>query len=84
MSEVADWLGALGMSEYAQRFAENGIDVSILRYLTDQALRRSASYLGIDERYSRPSTSLLTQRGQSRNLSRSLSRSHKTLPSDGN
>ena len=26
----------LGMSEYAQRFAENGIDVSVLRYLTDQ------------------------------------------------
>ena len=26
----------LGMSEYAQRFAENGIDVSVLRYLTDR------------------------------------------------
>ena len=28
---------SLGLSEYAQRFAENGIDVSVLRYLTDQA-----------------------------------------------
>jgi hypothetical protein len=31
MQEVADWLEKLGMSEYAQRFAENGIDVSFLR-----------------------------------------------------
>ena len=28
MQEIADWLEKLGMSEYAQRFAENGIDVS--------------------------------------------------------
>ena len=27
MREIADWLEKLGMSEYAQRFAENGIDV---------------------------------------------------------
>ena len=26
MQEIADWLEKLGMSEYAQRFAENGID----------------------------------------------------------
>jgi len=26
MQEIADWLRKLGMSEYAQRFAENGID----------------------------------------------------------
>jgi hypothetical protein len=28
------WLASLGLGEYAQRFAENGIDVSVLRYLT--------------------------------------------------
>jgi hypothetical protein len=27
------------MSEYAQRFAENDIDVPVLRHLTDQDLR---------------------------------------------
>jgi hypothetical protein len=27
MQQVADWLKKLGMSEYAQRFAENGINV---------------------------------------------------------
>jgi len=26
MQEIADWLKNLGMSEYAQRFAENRID----------------------------------------------------------
>ena len=39
MQQVADWLKKLGLSEYAARFAENGIDVSVLRYLTDQDLK---------------------------------------------
>ena len=39
MQQIADWLEKLGMSEYAQRFAENGIDVSVLRDLTDQDLK---------------------------------------------
>ena len=28
MQQNADWLDKLGMSEYAQRFAENGIDLA--------------------------------------------------------
>ena len=40
MQQIADWLEKLGMPEYAQRFAENGIDVSVLRYLTDQDLEK--------------------------------------------
>jgi hypothetical protein len=28
VQEIADWLEKLGMSEYAQRFAENRIDFS--------------------------------------------------------
>ena len=39
--EISDWLEKLGMSEYAQRFAENDIDVSVLRHLTDQDLERA-------------------------------------------
>jgi hypothetical protein len=35
MQEIADWLEKLGMSEYRSRFAENGIDVSVLPHLTD-------------------------------------------------
>ena len=30
MQQIADWLEKLGMSEYAQRFAENGINVAAL------------------------------------------------------
>ena len=40
MQAIADWLEKLGMSEYAQRFAENDIDFSILGDLTDQDLEK--------------------------------------------
>jgi hypothetical protein len=30
MREIADWLEKLGMSEYAQCFAENRIDLAVL------------------------------------------------------
>ena len=39
MQQIADWLKTLGMSQYAARFAENGIGVSALRHLTDQDLK---------------------------------------------
>jgi class 3 adenylate cyclase len=39
MQKVTDWLERLGMSEYAQRFADNDIDFSILGDLTDQDLK---------------------------------------------
>jgi class 3 adenylate cyclase/predicted ATPase len=40
MQQIADWLGKLGLSEYAQRFAENDIDFTILGDLTDQDLEK--------------------------------------------
>jgi class 3 adenylate cyclase/predicted ATPase len=46
MQDLAQWLEQLGMSEYAQRFAENGIDASVLRYLTDQDLEKIGVLLG--------------------------------------
>ena len=46
MPEIAEWLKALGMSEYTERFAENGIDVSVLRHLTDQDLKDIGVLLG--------------------------------------
>jgi class 3 adenylate cyclase len=46
VQEIADWLGKLGMSEYADRFAENKIDVSVLRHLTDQDLKDIGVALG--------------------------------------
>ena len=46
MQNVADWLENLGMSEYAQRFAENRIDFSVLPDLTDQDLKDLGVVLG--------------------------------------
>jgi len=40
MQQIADWLEKLGLSEYAQRFAENDIDFTILADLTDQDLEK--------------------------------------------
>jgi hypothetical protein len=46
MQQIADWLEKLGMSEYAQRFAENGIDLGVLPDLTDQDLKELGVLLG--------------------------------------
>ena len=46
MQQIADWLEKLGMSEYAQRFAENGIDDTVLPDLTDQDLKDIVVLLG--------------------------------------
>jgi len=46
MQDIAEWLEKLGMSEYAERFTENRIDVSVLRDLTDQDLKDLGVVLG--------------------------------------
>ena len=46
MQEIADWLKTLGMSEYAGRFAENGINFAALPHLTDQDLKDIGVLLG--------------------------------------
>ena len=46
MQQIADWLKQLGMSEYAERFAESDIDTSVLRDLTDQDLKELGVSLG--------------------------------------
>src|SRR5215472_17020679 len=46
MQQIADWLKELGMSEYAERFAENRIDLSVLPDLTDQHLEKLGVALG--------------------------------------
>ena len=45
MQRIADWLEH-GLSEYAERFAANDIDTSVLRHLTDQDLRELGVSLG--------------------------------------
>ena len=46
MQQIADWLEKLGLGQYAQRFAENEIDVSVLRHLSDQDLKDIGIPLG--------------------------------------
>ena len=46
MTPIEEWLGSLGLSEYADRFAENRIDLSILQDLTDQDLKDIGVVLG--------------------------------------
>ena len=46
MQPIVEWLGSLGLSEYADRFAENDIDESVLPDLTDQHLKDLGVSLG--------------------------------------
>src|SRR5262245_15063888 len=46
MHEIADWLEKLGLSEYAQRFADNAIDLSVIRDVTEQDLKDLGVLLG--------------------------------------
>jgi class 3 adenylate cyclase/tetratricopeptide (TPR) repeat protein len=46
MQQISEWLKKLGMSEYAERFAENRIDISVLPDLTDQDLKDLGVLLG--------------------------------------
>ena len=46
MRDAAEWLASIGLGEYAQRFAENGIDLSTVRDLTEQDLKDLDVLLG--------------------------------------
>jgi len=46
MKGVADWLASIGQSEYAQRFADNAIDLSVICDLTEQDLKELGVLLG--------------------------------------
>jgi len=46
MKGVADWLASIGLSEYAQRFADNAIDLSVICDLTEQDLKELGVLLG--------------------------------------
>src|SRR5262245_45599614 len=46
MTGIAEWLASIGLSEYAERFAENAIDLSVLGDLTEQDLKDLGVLLG--------------------------------------
>jgi hypothetical protein len=64
MQQIADWLEKLGMSEYAQRFAESRIDFSVLPDLTDQDLKDLGVVLGDRRKILRASRAPLARPGQ--------------------
>ena len=46
MKGIAEWLASIGLSEYAQRFADHAIDLSVVRDLTEQDLKDLGVLLG--------------------------------------
>src|SRR5262245_25625570 len=46
MQPIAEWLNALGLGQYALRFADNDIDTNVLRDLTDADLEKVGVSLG--------------------------------------
>ena len=46
MRNIAEWLASIGLEEYAQRFVENAIDLSIVGDLTEQDLKDLGMLLG--------------------------------------
>ena len=46
MERLSSWLRNLGLSEYTQRFAENGIDFAVLPDLSEQDLKDIGVLLG--------------------------------------
>lgn len=46
MTPIEEWLGSIGLSEYAARFVENAIDLSVLGDLTEQDLKDLGVLLG--------------------------------------
>ena len=50
MPSVKEWLASLGLSEYADRFAEHRIDFSILQDLTDKDLKEELGIVPLGDR----------------------------------
>ena len=79
--QKSDWLEKLGMSEYAERFAENDIDVSVLPHLTDQDLKEIGVSLGHRRKMLAAIAELVGRRQSRAAACADASRSPKTLPS---
>ena len=78
MQQIGDWLKNLGMSEYAERFAENRIDLSVLPDLTDQDLEKLGVLLGDRRKMLRAIRELAGDPRVTPHSPRSTRRGHKT------
>src|SRR5262245_3263160 len=46
MKDIAEWLASLELGDYAERFRENGVDLSVIRDLTEDDLKELGVLLG--------------------------------------
>ena len=81
MQQIADWLEKLNLGQYAQPFAENDIDVSVLRHLTDADLEKIVFRLDIGAKYWQLSPSFPLHRRQNVSPLAASSQSPKKLQS---
>src|SRR5262249_12539569 len=58
MKGITEWLASIGLSEYAQRFADNAIELSVIRDLTEQDLKDLGVLLGHRRKIQRAITEL--------------------------
>jgi hypothetical protein len=58
VSTIAEWLVSLGMVEYTERSAKNGIEIDVVSELTDQDLEKLGVLLGHRRRICRRSARL--------------------------
>jgi predicted ATPase/class 3 adenylate cyclase len=72
MTTIVDWLASIGMSEYAERFHANAIDLSIIGELTEQDLKELEIPLGHRRKllraiadYENPPSSVAAPKGSS-------------------
>ena len=72
MTTIVDWLASIGMSEYAERFHGNAIDLSIIGELTEQDLKELEIPLGHRRKllraiadYQNPPSSVAVPKGSS-------------------
>ena len=53
MSDIANWLGQIGLEQYASLFADNDIDTDVVSELTDDDLKELGLNLGERRRLQR-------------------------------
>jgi hypothetical protein len=78
---TADWLEKLGLGQYAQRFAENDIDIDVLNELIDQDFDRLGVSLGHRRRMLRAVRELGASPIGQTSASTALEQALKTPPS---
>ena len=81
MQQIGDWLNRLGLAEYTQRFVENGIDVGVLRDLTEEDLKELGLVVGHRRKLLRAIAEL--EGARARRNKRKSSRSRRIAPNDG-